>query len=73
MGSDSERDDFEAGDKLEMSKVQRYHIEADMQGRCTDDQILKGDRDASQSLLTFKLTRQPGDGQGYRVHHHIPA
>jgi hypothetical protein len=69
----SERDDFQARDELEVSDIERGYIEAEMEGRGPDHQILEGDGDAFGCLLTLDLSGKLRDLQRHRMHHHVPA
>jgi hypothetical protein len=60
----SELDDGEAGDEPEVLQVEGSHIEAQMQGGSSDDQVLEADGDASGGLLTLNASSKLGDLQG---------
>jgi len=67
----SERDDFETGDELEVFDVQCGHIEAEMQGCGSDNEILEGNAVALGSLFALDASGKLRDLQSHRMHDQI--
>ena len=51
-----------------MTHVQRSHLEAKLQGRDTDSQIFKADRDTLSGLLTFDAPDHASYFNRHRMH-----
>ena len=67
----SERDDFEAGNELEVPDVQCGHIEAKMQGCGSDNEVLEGDAIALGSLFALDASGKLRDLQSHWMHDQI--
>jgi hypothetical protein len=50
-----QRDDFEAGEELEVLHVEGGHIEAKMERRGSDHQVFEGDGDPLSGLFALDL------------------
>jgi hypothetical protein len=65
-----EGDDVEVGDHLEVAHVKRDHIEAEMEGCGSDDEIWKVNADPLAHLLAVDTPGQLRDSQRERMHSH---
>jgi len=65
-----EGDDVEVRDHLEVAHVKRDHIEAEMEGCGSDDEVWKVDADPLAHLLAVDTPGQPRHFQRERMHSH---
>lgn len=67
----SERDDVQARDELKVPGIERGYIEAEMDGRGPDHQILEGDGDTLGRLFSLDLSSELRNLQRYGMHNQI--
>jgi hypothetical protein len=73
MGTRLEGDDCHTGNSLEVLRIQGCHVEAEMKGGGSDEQILESDDVAAGSLLTLNAPSKLRDFKRYRMNDEVPA